>query len=247
MQKNIKNCSCCATGCTGSNYTLSTNYGVPETNINVNYNVFYGTTYTSPVNNYGPTGTNYTFIYGVSGPNPNYGVSGSNYPNYGVSGSNPNYGVSVSNYGMLNSNYPNYGVSGSNNTVTIIPKIESFFLDKYNMYNQKINLDKEVCEYLNIKKHCSIRELKNSLEKISFQNKEYLLSHNIFKNKENIPDKKSVIFLDNEGKKIFNLKSNLIDINCLIDLILFNFMNKVPDCYYYDHNKKAQEICELIL
>jgi hypothetical protein len=115
------------------------------------------------------------------------------------------------------------------------------------MYNQKINLDKEVCEYLNIKKNCSIRELKNSLEKISYQNKEYLLSHNILKNKENIPDKKSVIFLDNEGKKIFNLKSNLIDINCLIDLILFNFMNKVPDCHYYDHNKIPREICELIL
>ena len=43
---------------------------------------------------------------------------------------------------------------------------------------------------VNIKKNCSIGELKNSLEKISFQNKEYLLSHNILKNKENIFKKK---------------------------------------------------------
>ena len=79
------------------------------------------------------------------------------------------------------------------------------------------------------------------MEKISIQNK------TITKNKENISNKKSIIFLDNEGKKIFNLKSNLIDINCLIDLIMFNFMDKVPDCHYYDHNKIPQEITELKL
>ena len=64
-------------------------------------------------------------------------------------------------------------------------------------------------DYLNLKKNCSISDLKNALEKVSSENKENLLQNNIFKFKDNIPSKKSVVFLDNLGKKIFNLKSTI--------------------------------------
>ena len=196
-----------------------------------------GSNHTSLVGSYissGLSGTNYTFIP-TQIPNNFIPVYYDSKGNVEVSGLTGSY--------KINAHY----MDSSNNILkSIIKQDETYYLTKNNMYNKKLNLDKEICEYLNLKKNCSIADLKNSLDKISLQNKEYLLSHSIlFKNKENIPNKKSVIFLDNEGKKVFNLKSNLIDVNCLLDLIIFNFMDKVPESHFYDHNKAPKEISEL--
>jgi hypothetical protein len=258
---NIKTCSCKNYGCTGSSTYELTGSGSYELTGSGSYGL-------TGSGSYGLTGTGSYGLTGSGQPNLNHsgshGLTGSGPPNlnhsgsYGLTGSQP-YSL---NYTFIPSLSPSYSSSSlvkahymdsSNNILkeissnTIIKQDESYYLTKNNMYNKKLNLDKEICEYLNLKKNCSITDLKNSLDKISLQNKEYLLSNSIFKNKENIPNKKSVIFLDNEGKKIFNLKSNLIDVNCLIDLIIFNFMNKVPESHYYDHNKIPKEITELIM
>ena len=258
---NIKTCSCKNNSCTGSNYNgpvgmTGSHYTSPVGMSGSHYTGpvgMSGSSYNGPIGPVGMFGSNHTSIYGSYG---HFGISGTNYtfipepiPTNYVSSYYNDKSVS---YGLTGSHKINaHQMDSSNNILkpmslnTIIKQDESFYLTKNNMYNKKLNLDKEICEYLNLKKNCSIADLKISLDKISLKNKEYLLSNSIFKNKENIPNKKSVIFLDNEGKKIFNLKSNLIDVNCLIDLIIFNFMNKVPESHFYDHNKIPKEITEL--
>ena len=166
--------------------------------------------------------------FGPSGHTGTFGSSGHTGTNFGPSGHTGTFG------------------SSGTGTNIILDEKKSYNLSQNNMFTKKINLSKEICQYLNIKNNCSISELKNGLEIISIKNKELLNKNNFF-NKENISNKKSVIFLDNEGKKIFDLKSNLIDINCLIDLIMHNFVDKIPNSFFYDHNKIPKEITELIL
>jgi hypothetical protein len=64
-------------------------------------------------------------------------------------------------------------------------------------------------------------------------------------NKENINPKKTVIYLDGKGKKLFNIKSSVVDINCLVDLIVFNFANKVPDCDYFEYNQEPKYVTSI--
>lgn len=104
---------------------------------------------------------------------------------------------------------------------------------------QSLNLPNDISIYLDISTSCYISELKEALEIKSNKNK---LESN---NKENINSKKNVIYLDNKGKKLFNIKSNIIDINCLVDLILFNFANKIPDCNYFEYNQQPKYVTSI--
>jgi hypothetical protein len=102
--------------------------------------------------------------------------------------------------------------------------------------NKYLHLSEEISKYLDLAPDCYISELKDAIEIKSHKNKMNAI------NKENINPKKTVIYLDTKGKKLFNIKSSVVDINCLVDLIIFNFANKVPDCDYFEYNQEPKYV-----
>ena len=107
--------------------------------------------------------------------------------------------------------------------------------------NKYLYLSDEISKYLDLAPGCYISELKEALELKSQKNKMNAT------NKEKINPNKNTIYLDSKGKKLFNVKSSVVDINCLIDLILFNFANKVPDCDYFEYNQEPKYVTKLTL
>ena len=105
--------------------------------------------------------------------------------------------------------------------------------------NKYLHLSEEISKYLDLSPDCYISELKEAIELKSHYNKMNAT------NKENINPKKTVIYLDSKGKKLFNIKSSVVDINCLIDLIIFNFANKVPDCDYFEYNQEPKYVTSI--
>jgi len=105
--------------------------------------------------------------------------------------------------------------------------------------NKYLHLSEEISKYLELPPDCYISELKEAIEIKSHKNKVNST------NKENINPKKTVIYLDAKGKKLFNIKSSIVDINCLVDLIIFNFANKVPDCDYFEYNQEPKYVTNI--
>lgn len=102
------------------------------------------------------------------------------------------------------------------------------------MMTKYLYLPKEVCTYLNVPNYVSMTKLKEALEIISMKNNK--------DNKENFLPKKSTIYLDTKGKKLFGIKSNTVDLLCLIDIIYHNFADKIPDCHFFEYNQKPRYV-----
>jgi hypothetical protein len=98
----------------------------------------------------------------------------------------------------------------------LLPGIYKLIMKLIMIANKYLHLSKEISKYLELPPDCYISELKEAIEIKSHKNKVNST------NKENINPKKTVIYLDAKGKKLFNIKSSVVDINCLVDLIIFN-------------------------
>jgi len=232
-------CSCTGTSFTGTSFT-----GTSFTGTNYTESSFTGSNYTSSSpyisNNFGFSGTNYQFgPYGVKNKTLFLGHSGTSY--YFSDGSN-----NSNNYYSDGSG--SYIIDSSNNSVADQSSIE--YGNKYiyknldeanknnNSYHKKISVSKEIANYFNLSHTlCNFNDLVYAILNKSKENK---VNTNSIQSVHFL--KESTICLDGYGKKLFKIKCNFIEINCLIDFIL---QQKSSDYFYYENEQKPVHVNSL--
>jgi hypothetical protein len=221
-------------------------------NINFNYSAN-GPTDISGSINYsanGPTGnnnSNLNFISGFSGyGNSTYynngpiGNSGNINYNYNYSANGPNFNI-INNENKIYSN-----IMSHNNTSYVITfgHTGTNYISKknYNKLNKNIKLPKRILDYLQISKsECSTNELKTALIEKSDNNKKIMTIKNPSKHHYH----QSTIFLDKKGKDLFNIKGNFITIDCLMDILLNEYVPDLPDYDFLEVNQNPIEVKNL--
>ena len=99
-----------------------------------------------------------------------------------------------------------------------------------------IKLPKNICKYLQLdEKEITLDKLSNALE----------LKSNNYKLKFDKTFPSSSLIFCNEGKHLFQLKSDIINKNCLLDLILYNY-NNIPNCNFFHYYQEPVDISILI-
>jgi len=112
----------------------------------------------------------------------------------------------------------------------------SIMYENIKMKIKYIKLPKNICKYLELnEKDITLDKLSNALE----------LKSNNYKLKFNKTFPPSSLIFCNEGKNLFQLKSNIINKNCLLDLILYNY-NNIPNCDFFHYYQEPVNISILI-
>ena len=104
---------------------------------------------------------------------------------------------------------------------------------------RNIKLPKKICTYLKLDDtKITLDKLNNALQiKSDYCKKNY---NYLSKTSDN------EYVLCNEGKQLFQLKSNVIIKHCLIDLLLYKY-NNLPKCDFYDYYQEPIDIKHIIL
>ena len=106
-------------------------------------------------------------------------------------------------------------------------------------YERYIKLPKKICSYLKLEEaKITLEKLSNALE----------LKSNSCKSNYNYHSNSSTMeyVFCNEGKQIFQLKSNMIIKHCLLDLLLYKY-NNLPKCDFYDYYQEPVDVKHIIL
>jgi hypothetical protein len=188
----------------------------------------------------------YSYAYGPSGNNSNLDIK-SGFTGNGNSTYYNNAPTDISgniNYNFIPKIYPN--IMSHNNTSYVITfgHTGTNYISKknYNKLNKNIKLPKRILDYLKISKsECSTNELKNALIEKSDNNKKLLT----IKNPSKYHYHQSTIILDKKGKEILNIKSNYITIDCLIDILLNEYVPDLPDYDFLEVNQNPIEVKHL--
>ena len=116
----------------------------------------------------------------------------------------------------------------------------NIYISKINSKQERnIKLPKKICTYLKLDDtKITLDKLNNALQVKSDHCKK---SYNYL---SKTSDNEYV--LCNEGKQIFQLKSNVIIKHCLIDLILYKY-NNLPKCDFYDYYQEPVDVNHIIL
>lgn len=269
MAESGPKCSCCIgtnySGSSGSNYIGGTgsNYiggtGSNYSGTGSDYSST-GSNYSSTVPNisYGFSGSNYQFgPYGVNNKTFFLGNSGSSYYFSDGSGSQLINSNSYSSSQLIDSSSQlinsssqlidssnNQYVESSNNQSTIgygnkyIYKMLDDINKNNNSYHKKISVSKEIANYFNLSHTtCNFNDLVYAILNKSKENK---VNTNSIQSVNFL--KESTICLDGFGKKLFKIKCNFIEINCLIDFILHH---KNSDYFYYENEQKPVHVNSL--
>jgi hypothetical protein len=250
-------CSCTGSNYTGSNYTGSNYIGGSETN---NSYGFSGSNY-----QFGPYGVNNkTFFLGNSGSSYYFSDgSGSQLVNSGSKLINSGSKLINSDSQLINSDSQNSGFQLTDSSSYLIDSSNNVFADqvvesnnnqytigygnKYiyknsgdinNSYHKKISVSKEIANYFNLSHTtCNFNDLVYAILNKSKENKVNTNSiQSVHFSKE------STICLDGYGKKLFKIKCNFIEINCLIDFIV---QQKTSDYFYYENEQKPVHVNSL--
>jgi len=246
-------CSCTGshysgTGATGPHYSGTGATGSYYSGTGPHYS---GTGATGP--HYSGTGPHY------SGTGPHYSGTGPHYISdssyqfepYGVKNKTLFLGYSGTSYYFSdgsNNSSGSYLIDSSNNVFadqSIIGYVNKYIyknIDEANennkSYNKKISVSKEIANYFNLSHTlCNFNDLVYAILNKSKDNKvntNSIQSVNF--------SKESTICLDGYGKKLFKIKCNFIEINCLIDFIL---QQKSSDYFYYENEQKPVHVNSL--